>query len=51
MNLTNLRFAAEKDPMRYPKIQRPIEDEFKSNFSKSLKVIQVQIIKTLTKHK
>ena len=35
-----------KDPVRNP-VQKKLEDIFKSNYEKSLKVMQVQVVKTL----
>ena len=39
-----------KDPVRYPKVQTRVENQFKENFENSLKVLQVQIVKVLTKN-
>ena len=35
-----------KDPIRNP-VQKVLEETFKSNYEKSLKVMQVQVVKTL----
>lgn len=50
-NSKNLKFTPViKDPVRFPKVQIKIEDTFKKNFDSSLKVLQIQIVKTLTKN-
>lgn len=50
-SFNNLSFTPIiKDPVRFPKIQNRIENTFKDNFDKSMKVLQVQIVKTLTKN-
>lgn len=47
----NLKFTpVVKDPVRFPKVQTKIEDIFKENFDSSIKVLQLQIVKTLTKN-
>lgn len=35
------------DPIRYPKIQKSLENEFKKNFGSSLQVMLAQITKVL----
>lgn len=35
------------DPIRFPKVQKRLEDEFKKNFDSTLKVITVGITKIL----
>lgn len=36
-----------QDKVRFPKVQKKLEDEIKNNFDSSLKVILVQITKIL----
>jgi hypothetical protein len=43
-----IKIISKKDPIRH-KVQGDIESEFKSNFSKSMKLMQVQIARVLTK--
>ena len=51
LNGKSLKFTPViKDPVRFPKVQIKIEDAFKKNFDSSLKVLQIQIVKTLTKN-
>jgi len=35
------------DPVRYPKVQKSLENEFKKNFESSLQVMLTQITKVL----
>lgn len=41
------RFKGGKDPIRNPLVQKKLEDEFIGNWSKSLKLMKVQIAKYL----
>lgn len=51
LKANNLKFSPViKDPVRYPKVQTRVENQFKENFENSLKVLQIQIVKVLTKN-
>lgn len=41
------RFIKGKDPVRNPLVQKKLEDQFKQNWSNSLKLMKVQIVKFL----
>lgn len=41
------RFVVGKDPIRNPKVQQVLEQQVKENYSKTLKLMKVQIAKTL----
>ena len=43
---SKIKIISHKDPVRY-KVQEDIEQDFKRNFSKSMKVMVTQIIKVL----
>ena len=49
--MSDSRFVGGKDPVRNPKVQRFIENQFKDNYKKVLLVMRVDITRVLTKKK
>lgn len=49
--MSDSRFVRGKDPVRNPKVQRFIENQFKDNYKKVLQVMRVDITRVLTKKK